>query len=108
MFERKFASFLTSAFFVNSLASGCFRGFSEKKRLNAHGFPWEFLRSGMLYSPGKSLKRRGKSSSLHLKKYFLLGGCGFFVSDVISEGLLGHLGPLHLALSPNHQVVVFR
>jgi len=28
----------------------------------------------------------------------LLGGCGFFVSDVISEGLLGHLGPLCLAL----------
>ena len=39
-------------------------------------------------------KRRGKSSSLHSKKIFLLGGCGFFVSDVISGGLLGHLGPL--------------
>jgi len=25
----------------------------------------------------------------------------FFVSDVISGGLLGHLGPLHLALGPN-------
>jgi len=30
----------------------------------------------------------------------VLGG-GFFVSDVISGGLLGHLGPLHLALGPN-------
>jgi len=38
----------------------------------------------MLYRPGKSLKRRGKSSSLHSKKNFLLGGCGFFVSDIIS------------------------
>jgi len=28
-------------------------------------------------------------------------GCGFFVSDVISGRLLGHLGPLHLALGPN-------
>ena len=43
----------------------------------------------MLYRPGKSLKRRGKSSSLHSKKNFLLGGFGFFVSDVISEGLFG-------------------
>jgi len=30
-----------------------------------------------------------------------LGGCGFFVSDIISEGLLGHLGPVYLALGPN-------
>jgi len=52
----------------------------------------------MLYRPSKSLKRRGKSSSLHSKKIFLLQVCGFFVSDVISGGLLGHLGPLCLAL----------
>jgi len=32
---------------------------------------------------------------------FLVGGCGFFVSDVISGGRLGNLGPLHLALGPN-------
>jgi len=83
----------------NSLASGCFRGFSEKKRLNACGFAWEFLWSDMLYRPGKSLKRHGKSSSLHSKNNFLLGGV--FVSDVISRGLLGHLGPLCLALSAN-------
>jgi len=57
--------------------------------------------SGMLYRPSKSLKRRGKCSSLHLKKYFLLGGCGFFLSDVISGGLLGHLGPLCPALGAN-------
>jgi len=31
----------------------------------------------------------------------LLGGCRFFVSDVISGGLLGHLGPLCLALGAN-------
>jgi len=34
-------------------------------------------------------------------KNLLLGGCGFFVSDVMSGGLLGHLGPLHLALGAN-------
>ena len=86
-------------FRFNSLVSGCIRGFLEKKRLNTRGFAREFLRSGMLYRPGKSRERRGKSSSLHSKKIFLLGECGFFVSDVISGGLLGYLGPLHLALS---------
>ena len=35
------------------------------------------------------------------KKIFLLGGCGFFVSDVICGGLLGHLGPVCLALGAN-------
>ena len=34
--------------YVNSLVSGCFRGFLEKKRLNARGFAWEFLQSVML------------------------------------------------------------
>jgi len=29
------------------------------------------------------------------KKIFCLGSAGFFVSDVISGGLLGHLGPLY-------------
>jgi len=65
-------------------------GIFAKKSLNARGFAQEFLWSGMLYRPGKSLKKRGKSSSLHSKKNFLLAGCGFFVSDVISGGLLGH------------------
>jgi len=66
-----------------------------------------FLRSGMLYRPGKTLTRRGKSSSLHSKQIFCLGDTGFFVSDVISGGLLGHLGPLRLALGTNRLVVVF-
>jgi len=63
-----------------------FQVFSKKKRLNARGFAQEFLRSGMLYRPGKSLKRCGKSSSLQSKKNFCLG-VHFFVSDVISVGL---------------------
>jgi len=37
----------------------------QKKSLNACGFAQVFLRPGMLYRPGKSLKRHGKSSSLH-------------------------------------------
>jgi len=35
------------------------------------------------------------------KKYFGWG-YGFFFNDVISGELLGHLGPLYLALGANH------
>jgi len=35
-------------------------------------------------------------------KNVLLGECRFFVSDIINGGLLGHLGPLCLALGANH------
>jgi len=63
---------------VNSLASGCFRGFLEKKHLNTHDFAREFLRSGMLYRPGESLKTRVKSSSLHSKKFFFAWGVRVF------------------------------
>jgi len=41
---------------INSLASARIRGFSEKKSLNARGFAWEFLWSGMLYKPSKVSK----------------------------------------------------
>jgi len=43
-----------------------------------------------------------------IRKIFLGGVCGFFVSDIISGGLSGHLGPLHLALGSNCWMVVFR
>ena len=52
---------------------GDFGDFWKKKRLNARGFAREFLWSSMLYRPGKSLKRGGKSSSLHSKKFFAWG-----------------------------------
>jgi len=35
------------------------------------------------------------------QKKFFAWGCGFFVSDVVSGGLLGHLGPVCLALGAN-------
>jgi len=35
------------------------------------------------------------------KKFRAWGVRSFFVSDVISEGLFGHLGQLHLALGAN-------
>jgi len=37
----------------------------------------------------------------------VIGWCGFFVSDVISGGLSGHLDQLQLALGPNRKMVVF-
>jgi len=62
---------------LNSSAPGRFRDFQKEKRLNACGFAREFLWSGMLHRPGKSLKRRGKSCSLHSKTNFLLGDAFF-------------------------------
>jgi len=35
------------------------------------------------------------------KNIFLVGGCRFFVSDVIGGGLFGHLGQVQLALGAN-------
>jgi len=72
----------------------------RKKHRNARGFAQEFLRSGQRYRPDKRLKRHDKSSSLHSKKFFGWG-VKIFWSDIISGGLLGHLGPLYLALGAN-------
>jgi len=35
------------------------------------------------------------------RKKIFAWGCRFFVSDVISGGLLGHFGPLYLVLGAN-------
>jgi len=48
----KNANRLTHHVQVNTLASSCFRRFSEKKRLNARGFAQEYLRSCLGYGPG--------------------------------------------------------
>jgi len=92
----------------NTFAPVGFEDFWEKKYRNARGFAQEFLWSCICYRPGQGLKRRGKSCSLHLKKNFLVGWCRFFVSNVTSRGLTGHLGPLYLALGANRKMVVFR
>jgi len=65
--------------FFNTLASGCFWGFLKKQqRLNTRGFAREYLCSCTSYGPGRSVKRRGKSSGLHSKNFFCLGDAGFF------------------------------
>ena len=85
LFNYKLQVFVSDHCVTNSLASGRFQGLSEKKRLNARGFAREFLWSGMLYRPGKSLKGRSKSSSLHSKKIFLLGVAGFLLVTSLVE-----------------------
>jgi len=49
----------------------------------------------------KSLKDSASLVVCTRKKFFWLEGADFFVSNIISGGLLGHLGPLHLALGQN-------
>ena len=62
-------------------------GIFKKNRLNARGFAREFLQFGMLYRSGKSLKRRSKSSSLHSKKKFSLGGFCKLLSGIKKHSL---------------------
>jgi len=52
------------------------------------------------YRPGRAPKDAA-SLLVYTQKIFLLGGSIFFVSDVISGGLLGYPGPLCLALATN-------
>ena len=85
---------------VNTFASDQNREFSCQSNRIAHGFAREFIWSGQRYRPGERLKRRG-SLLVCTRKNFLLGGCGFFVSYVISERLLGQLSLLYLALGTN-------
>jgi len=49
----------------------------RKKHQNACGFAQGFLPFGKCHRPGRSVKRHGKSSSLHLKKNFCLGDVDF-------------------------------
>jgi len=48
-----------------------------------------------------SVSKDAASLLVCARKKFLVLCFGYFVSDIISGGLLGHLGPLHLALGPN-------
>ena len=50
----------------------------QKNSWIARGFAWEYLRSWTGYRPGGSVKRCGKSCSLHSKKILCLGSAFFF------------------------------
>jgi len=59
------------------LASGCFQGFSKKKRLDARGFVWVF--SGPVCSTDLVEVSKHAASLLVCtrRKIFCLGGTGF-------------------------------
>jgi len=61
---------------LKTLTSGLIQVVRKKNSWFAHGFAQEYLRSCAGYRPGRSLKRRGKSCSLHSKKMFWLGSLG--------------------------------
>jgi len=73
--------------------------FAKKQQFSV-ALPMPWILGRLRYRAVQRLKRIGQSS-IALKKNFFAWGCRFFVSDVISGGLLGHLGPLCLALGAN-------
>jgi len=85
---------------INTFASGLIQAFHAKTAGSHVALRKNFSSPVSATAPIKSLK---DSASLVVctRKKFLVGGCGFVVSDVMSGGLLGYLGPLHLALGPN-------
>ena len=85
----------------NTLASGHFRGFLRKNTETHMTLQRNFSGPVSATDPVKGSKDVASLVACTQKKIFLGGGCRFFVSDVISRGLLGHLGPLHLALGSN-------
>jgi len=82
---------------INTLASGRFRGFSRKNTETQVALSGNFSSLVCATDPVKGSKDAA-SLLVCTRKNVLPEGCGFFVSYVISEGLLGHLGPLYLAL----------
>jgi len=54
-----------------------------------------------LESCSKAQMGIGQSFRLHSKKNFLVGGCGVFVSDVISEVVFGSFWLMLPGLKPN-------
>ena len=85
---------------LNTFRAGWFRRFLQKKS----SFRLPYQRPSSSADCARELFN-GSNGSASLvdctRKKFLLGGCRFFVSDVISGGILGHLGPLYLALGAN-------
>jgi len=62
---------------VNTLTSGLIQAVCKKTLDRTYGFVREYLCSCTGYGPGRSVKKRGKSCSMHSKKNFLVGECEF-------------------------------
>jgi len=85
---------------LNTLAPGWIRGFSEKNA-KTHVALCGNISAPIQVTDVVEASKDAASLVVCTWKKFLLGGCGLFVSDVTSGGLLGHLGPLCLALGAN-------
>jgi len=84
----------------------------ERKKFKTDTVSCSFKTFLTLSRPAEIGNSRAKTTGLHVALCGNLSGsvsatdpvkegCGFFVSDIISGGLLSHLGPLHLALGAN-------
>ena len=81
---------------------------SSKKQQFSVALPTPQLLHRLFQRALQGLKRIGRSSRLHWKKILGLGGCGFFVTDIISEVVLGSFSLMLPGLGPNCQAKVFR
>jgi len=93
-------------FVINTLASGHFLGFPRKITETHVALRRNFSGPVSTTVPVKVSKDTASQVPCTRKKIFDWG-CGFFVSDVINGGLLGHLGPLHLAVGANCEMLIF-
>jgi len=92
---------------INTLMSGLIQAV-RKKTADSHVSLCGNISTPVRDTDLVEASKDGASLVVCTWKNFLLGGCGLFVSDVISGGLVGHLDQLHLALGANRYMVVFR
>jgi len=85
---------------LNTFASGLIQAV-RVKTAGSHMVLHENFSSSVSATDSAKSSKDSTSLAVCTRKKFLVGSCGFFVSDVISGGILGHLGLLHLALGPN-------
>ena len=92
-----------SIMLFNTLAPGWIQGFSEKNawtHLALHRNISAPVRVTDLVKASKDMA----SLLVYTRKKFFAWGCRFFMSDIISGRLLGHRGPLCLALGANWSI----
>jgi len=92
---NKVSFIVINTFTAGLIQAVCTKSSSSPVSLCRHNSGTKCVRE--LFKPSKDLA----SLWVRNEQIFLVMGFGFFVSDIISGGLLGLFGPLHLALGPN-------
>ena len=98
-----FIEWNVTKYVINTLASGRKRGFSNRNTATHVTLRRNYSAPLRVTDLVEASKDAASLPECNRKK-FLVGRCGFFVSDVISGRLLGPLGPLYLALGANRQI----